>query len=442
MSLDYAAIPDGVVEVCRVLRRARFEAHLVGGSVRDMLLGRPVVDWDVATSARPPDVQRLFRRTVPTGIKHGTVTVHQGDWVVEVTTYRGDGDYADGRRPSQVEFVHTLEEDLQRRDFTINAIALDPIAGVLEDPLGGREDLHRRVIRAVGDPAQRFGEDGLRLMRAVRLAAVLEFRIAEETLRAMPSALGTFRRVSAERTREELLKLLAARVPSVGLRLMEGAGLLEAVLPEVARLAQRSAGAQGAGSLLEHSLAVCDALEPDALLRLGALLHDVGRHETEDEPGYAEVGARSSLEVGRRLRLSRRDAETTAYLVRHHCIAVAGPGDAPLRHWMRRVGGSELGRLFALRRADLAARSGSEASLEALAELERRTFALLSEGPVLAAKDLAVTGEVLMRELGLAPGPALGRLLEELLLRVLDDPQLNEAATLLALARQLVATER
>src|SRR3954451_9207303 len=211
--VDRKLIPDDVLALCRRLREAGHQAHLVGGGVRDLLLGRGPADFDVATSAHPDEVMRLFgqRYAIPTGLQHGTVTVLASEErPVEVTTYRGEGEYLDGRRPSSVHFGATLEEDLARRDFTMNAIAYDPIDDVLADPFAGRADLAARLVRAVGDPVARFREDGLRPMRAVRQAAQLGFTIDPPTAAAIPAALDSFRKVSAERIRDELCKLLAS----------------------------------------------------------------------------------------------------------------------------------------------------------------------------------------------------------------------------------------
>jgi len=231
-------VPPDVLAVCRRLREAGHEAHLVGGGVRDMLLGRTPADFDVATDAVPEAVIDLFGNTfaVPTGLKHGTVTVLTGTAPprpVEVTTFRGEGEYLDGRRPSSVTYVKSLAEDLSRRDFTMNAVAYDPLADTITDPFDGRGDLSRGLIRAVGDPIARFREDGLRPMRAVRQAAQLAFEIDPPTRDAIAPTLDVFRKVSAERIRDELLKLLGAPQPSRGLVLMRDTGLLGEVMPEL-----------------------------------------------------------------------------------------------------------------------------------------------------------------------------------------------------------------
>src|SRR6185312_1925266 len=291
-------VPDDVVELCQKLRDAGFEAWLVGGAVRDLLRGRPAKDFDVATSAQPAEVTRVFgrKRTIPTGEKHGTVTVlteRAGQKEhVEVTTYRGEGAYSDGRRPDDVVFVRTLEEDLKRRDFTMNAIAYDPLAAELADPYGGQRDLEARLIRAVGDPLERFAEDGLRAMRAVRFAAQHEFAIDPATERAIPETIDVFKKVSAERVRDELVKILSSRVPSVGLELMRTTGLLAATIPELLEGVGMHQNKHHKHDVWHHTLAAVDATElsgdPPWLVRFAALLHDVAKPRTaapkEDSP--------------------------------------------------------------------------------------------------------------------------------------------------------------
>ena len=211
---DSSAIPDGVRELCTTLHANGEEAWIVGGCLRDLLLGKTVSDWDVATTATPPRVQKLFRKVIPTGIAHGTVTVRLRGTSYEVTTFRGEGAYTDGRRPDEVFFVGTIEEDLARRDFTVNALAYDPVGDRLVDPFGGLEDLDRGLLRAVGDPHQRFAEDGLRVLRGARFTATLGFDLDPETEKAIGPSLGTFRQVSRERVRDEWLKTMTAERPS------------------------------------------------------------------------------------------------------------------------------------------------------------------------------------------------------------------------------------
>jgi tRNA nucleotidyltransferase (CCA-adding enzyme) len=278
-------IPDDVLSVCRRLRQAGFEAYLVGGCVRDLLVGRSVGDFDVATSARPEEILRVFgaRFSVPTGLQHGTVTVLAGEPArqVEVTTFRGEGAYLDGRHPSVVTFAATLAEDLLRRDFTMNAIAYEPEAGAIIDLHQGQQDIARRLVRTVGDPIQRFSEDGLRPMRAVRQATQLGFEVDASALAAIPATLDAFRKVSAERVRDELLKLLLAPCPSRGIELMRQTVLLAEVLPELLATLGCRQNRFHKHDVYQHSLATLDAVPAEPILRLAALLHDVGKPRTQ-----------------------------------------------------------------------------------------------------------------------------------------------------------------
>jgi tRNA nucleotidyltransferase (CCA-adding enzyme) len=390
-----AVVPAEVREVCRVLIEAGFEAVTVGGAVRDALLGRDAGDWDVASSAKPDEVVALFPRTIPTGIQHGTVTVMVGRGErrigVEVTTFRGEGAYSDARRPDSVTFGVPLDEDLARRDLVVNAIAYDPIAHRLHDPFGGLADIAARRLRAVGDPVARFTEDGLRVMRAVRFAAVLEFALDPATEAAIPIALGSLRKVSQERIQIELAKLLAAPRPSLGLVIAHRTSILSTILPE----------------LTSDPWPWVDAAPLDA--RPAALL--------------ATVDAKLADAALRRLKFSNEDRDRTVKLIR---VALADATDAPAVRRLLAAVGRPLGPLLT---SLWSSRTPPGPHL-----LARD---ILARGDALALGDLALTGNDLMSELGLPPGRALGQLLAALLDRVLDDPALNTRPSLLALATQL-----
>ena len=226
-------VPKDVCSLCRSLKEAGYRGWIVGGCTRDLLLEREVHDWDIATDAHPEQVSRVFRRVIPTGIKHGTVTVLINGVGYEVTTLRGEGTYSDGRHPDSVSFVEDIDDDLARRDFTVNAIAYDPLEDTWTDPFGGRQDLEARIIRAVGEPLERFDEDGLRILRAARFVATLGFELDPATQQAMAERMSKLRCVSYERVRDELLKTLVSDQPSRGLRIMQQTGAFEAVLPEL-----------------------------------------------------------------------------------------------------------------------------------------------------------------------------------------------------------------
>ena len=435
-------IPPDVLAICRRLRDAGHQAHLVGGGVRDMLLGRPPADYDVATDAVPETVIDLFGKTFakPTGLKHGTVTVvtdAKPPRHVEVTTFRGEGAYLDGRRPSSVTYVKSLSDDLGRRDFTMNAVAYDPIADVVTDLFDGRGDLSRGLIRAVGDPVTRFREDGLRPMRAVRQAAQLVFDIDGPTKAAIEPTLDVFRKVSAERIRDELLKMLASPQPSRGLQLMRETGLLGEVIPELLEGVDCTQNRYHKHDVFDHTLHVVDQTEGDPIRRLGALLHDVGkpraRQPREGAPGefsffqHEYVGADMADAICRRLKLANAERERVVGIVKNHMFFYSREWtDGTVRRFVRRVGGHEaLDDLFALRAGDVVGRGFGEDPETELGELRERVASVAAEDAALKVTDLAIGGADVMRILGIPPSREIGEILEKLLERVIDDPSLN-----------------
>jgi tRNA nucleotidyltransferase (CCA-adding enzyme) len=399
-------------------------AHVVGGSVRDALLGIPTGDWDVATDARPERILELF----PGGTyenRFGTVLVDG----VEVTTFRREHRYADHRRPDRVVFSDSLDEDLARRDFTVNAIAWGRAAGSAEtgfvDPHHGRADLRAGVLRAVGDPEARFEEDALRLLRAARIAAATGLRIEPSTLRAMSARAADAAWVSAERVGSEVRRMLAARPPSTGLRILGDTGVLRHVLPELA------------AARLDHALAATDAAAErspgDEGAVLAALLHDVPAG-----PGRARTPLRRALD---RLRVPVREARRLERIVAAwRSGPPAGEGDEDLRRYVRRVGPDVIDAVLRLREAHEVA-SGLDPGTSGLSGLRARIEAQRAAGVALAVGDLAVDGDDLQGALGLGPGPAIGRLLDALLERVIVDPGLNRREALLAEARRVAAAD-
>jgi tRNA nucleotidyltransferase (CCA-adding enzyme) len=452
--VDPALIPEDVLGICRRLREAGHEAHLVGGGVRDMLLDRTPKDFDVATSAHPDVVLGLFgaRYALPTGLQHGTVTVLTGAASphrhVEVTTFRGEGEYLDGRRPSTVHFGATLLEDLARRDLTMNAIAFDPIAGVLTDPFDGRGDLARRLVRAVGDAAERFREDGLRPMRAVRQATQLGFTIDPGTLAAIPRTLQSFRMVSAERVRDELAKLLAAPDPARGVELLRETGLMGEIIPELLEGVGCAQNRFHRYDVWGHTVETLRHAEGELVLKLGALLHDVGkprsRQPKPDAPGeftffrHEQLGAEMAEGIATRLRLSTAERQGVRQLVAHHMFFYAPEWtDGTVRRFVKRVGLEHLPLLLSLREADVAGRGLGEDRAKETRELRRRIAEVASADAALSVKDLALDGKDVMRLAGIPPGRRVGELLEALLERVLDEPARNTREGLAALLREL-----
>ena len=378
----------------------------------------------------------------------------------QVTTFRTDHDYADFRRPHRVEFGTDVQLDLARRDFTVNAIAWGAAAPAparespigrsatpgLLDPFGGVADVEARVLRAVGEPAARFREDALRMVRAVRLAAVLEFTIDPPTFDAIRANAPLAGHVSGERVAAELEKLLAANRPSIGLRLMAESGLLEVLLPELAAQRGIAQNKIPGEDLFGHTLRTVDATPADRpVVRLAALLHDVGKPSTVDDGpfrGHEVVGADIAEAILDRLHYPRAATERVVHLVRSHMFTYEpGWGDAGVRRFIQRTGAGSIDDLFTLRVADNVG-SGLEADADDLTGLRARVSAELEASVVLDRSRLAVHGDDLMAELGLPAGPHLGRVLDDLLERVIADPKLNDRATLLLLAESMLADDR
>jgi tRNA nucleotidyltransferase (CCA-adding enzyme) len=440
-------LPAAVGFVLSRLGDAGLEAALVGGSVRDLVSGITPLDWDVATAAPPEQVASLFPDSAWEN-RFGTVTVRAEGMEVEVTTYRHEGPYLDRRRPQHVRWGSSLREDLARRDFTVNALAWQPTdlaagTGVLIDPHDGIGDLQRHVLRAVGDPTERFSEDALRMVRAVRFSTRLGLELEPRTAAAIREHAAGAAALSGERVRDELLRMLSAappaRPPSEALLLMQQLGLLEVLLPELAALSGVPQAKALAGNALEHSVRTADALPARLpLLRLAGLLHDLGKATTLADGhfiGHEVEGATAAEAVLRRLRLPRADAAHIVRLVRQHMFAYTPEWtDAAVRRFVRRVGVDLLDDLFALRGADNAASGAKEPERGGLDELRSRVQAVVAEG-VLQQGQLAIDGRDLIAELELPRGPLIGELLGRLLEAVLDDPSLNRRDRLLDLAR-------
>jgi poly(A) polymerase/tRNA nucleotidyltransferase (CCA-adding enzyme) len=439
-------IPRVVKDFSSFFAEAGFQCYLVGGAVRDMLLGGLVQDFDIATDALPEDVTRIFRRVIPTGIKHGTVTVLFKGTRFEVTTFRIDQEYRDGRRPDAVLFTPSIEEDLKRRDFTINAIAYDLPHHHLLDPHDGRRDLKAGIIRAIGDPLQRFQEDGLRPIRACRFAAQFRFEIEEDTFAGISRSIDTVKMVSAERIRDELVRLLEAQIPSVGFSLLDSCGLLRFIIPELTACKNVEQGDLHQYDLFHHLLYACDVAPRDNLtVRLAALFHDLGKPETlhtSPDRGvsfhrHEQRSAELAEKILRRLRFSNHLIKRIGHLVGQHMFHYEAQWtDAAVRRFVARVGEQNIPDILSLRRADQLAIVGKYFVSDSLLSLEKRIEEVLAEDRALALKDLAINGDDIIRELQIPGGPKVGIILNALLESVLDDPRQNDRETLLGIARK------
>ena len=449
-SVPAGAIPDAVIALCRQIRDGGHRAWVVGGSLRDVLMERPPGDWDVATSATPEQVRGIFRRVVPTGEKHGTVTVLWRGGSYEVTTLRGEGGYSDGRRPDAVAFIDDIEADLARRDFTVNALAYEPFEDRLIDPAAGLADLAAGVLRTVGRAEDRFREDGLRPLRAARFVATLELALEPATRDAIKTSLDVFARVSAERVRDEWLKTMAARAPSRAFEVMRETGLLGVSCPDLVEQVGCEQNRYHAFDVWTHSLHCLDACPPDPTQRMAGLLHDLGKPRTrERSPAHGDwtfyrhelVGADMADHWLRAFRFANDARERIVHLVRHHLVCYADDwSDAAVRRFVRRIGLPAVEPLLALARADALAKGRPvEDELGGLERLRERIARAVEAGAAFGLKELAVTGGDVMARLAIPPGPAVGKVLEALLQRVLEDPALNEREALLRVVDELGA---
>lgn len=451
-NLDLSVVPKDVFAICDKLRAAGNKSWIVGGCVRDSLLGKTVADWDVATQARPNDLMKIFPRAIPTGLQHGTVTLVLNKHHYEITTLRGETTYSDGRRPDDVHFVDDIVADLARRDFTMNAIAVDPETGAFIDPYGGVNDIDAKIIRAVGKAYERFAEDGLRVLRAARFSATLEFELEAETLAAIEPTLATFRKVSQERVRDEWMKTMKAKKPSRAFEVMRTSGILGVSCPELLEGVGMDQNKWHTYDVWKHGMECMDACVGDPILRIAALLHDVGKprsrefsDKTKDWTFYEHdiIGAEIAEPILTRLRFSNDERARVVHLVRHHLFHYDQWSDALVRRWIKRVGQDRILDLYAINEADVRGKgpfdSSLAGSLAALEALKAHVQKVLAEGAALSTRDLAINGHDLMKEVGVAPGRIIGQVLEALLEQVIADPSLNERAKLLDLARQIVA---
>ncbi|MCM1058085.1 MAG: HD domain-containing protein [Firmicutes bacterium] len=440
-------MPDKAGHILKTIQDAGFEAYVVGGCVRDSLLGKEPHDWDVTTSATPEQVKALFPRTVDTGMKHGTVTVLLGGEGFEVTTYRIDGKYEDGRHPSEVTFTPNLEEDLLRRDFTINAMAYNDEAGVV-DYFGGREDMRIGVIRCVGEPEDRLKEDALRILRAIRFAAQLRYHVDAYTMTAIRKLAPSLSNISAERIQAELVKILLSEHPDY-LRGAYAMGITKVILPELDRAMETPQNhPHHIYNVGEHILRSMKEVEPDKVLRLTMLLHDIGKPNTlkVDKDGithfhgHAKVSAEMAREILHRFKFDNATINMVCRLVLYHDYGNdVDPNARAVRRAVNKVGEDAFPLLFPIKYADLCAQSEymQEQKFERLEKWERLYNEMLERQECVTLKGLAVKGSDLIAA-GMQPGKEIGEVLQKLLALVLDDPSRNTKEKLLAEAEKLM----
>ena len=437
-------LPEKVKYIINRIMEAGHEAYAVGGCIRDSILGRRPDDWDITTSASPEQVKGLFDHTIDTGIQHGTVTVMIGKEGFEVTTYRIDGKYEDGRHPSEVMFTPNLTEDLKRRDFTMNAMAYNDRSGLV-DVFGGIDDIRRKIIRCVGEPKERFKEDALRMMRAVRFSGQLGYEIEANTSKAIKELSHNLIRVSAERIQTELIKLAISPHPE-NLRLAWETGITQVILPEFdVCMATEQNNPHHCYNVGEHILKSMEAIRPEKVLRLAMLFHDIGKPGaiTADEAGihhfygHPALAAQMAKGILRRLKFDNQTIYFVTGLVKYHDYDVK-PASGSVRRAIMKTGEDIFPLLFEVKAADIKAQSTfmREEKEDALKAVYKVYQQVVSEKQCVSLKGLAVTGKDLIEETGMQAGPELGVMLKKLLDFVVEDPSRNEREVLLKAAKE------
>lgn len=443
MNMRKINLPEDVKLIIESLEQAGYEAYAVGGCVRDTLLGKEPNDWDITTNALPEQMKKIFKRTIDTGIQHGTITVLIGKNTYELTTYRIDGEYEDNRHPKQVEYTTSLIEDLKRRDFTINAMAYNDSVGIV-DEFDGVADLENGVIRCVGNARERFSEDALRMMRALRFAAQLGYSIEENTITAIRELCGNLSTISVERINAELTKLLVSPNPGM-LRLAYATGVLSVILPQLAELMEvEQNNPHHCYTIGEHIIHSVEEIEADRVLRYAMLFHDLGKGKTKttDENGidhfhgHPEISAQMANTIMHDLHFDNDTIAKVRILVKNHDRDII-PKDKYVRRAMNDLGEGMLPLLLKVETADFMAQSTykreqKQAVVDELWEVYNR---VVENQDGIYIKDLAISGSDLIA-IGVKPGPVIGKILEELLEEVLDNPECNTREYLLKSAKE------
>lgn len=438
----FIVLPKNVKIILDTLKNSGFEAYVVGGSVRDSKIGTSLPkDYDITTNALPEEVIKLFDKTLPTGLKHGTVTVMLSGDSYEVTTYRIDGEYLDNRRPSGVTFVSNLKEDLARRDFTINALAFNEQDGLI-DYFSGIKDLKNKIIRAVGEPNKRFQEDALRMLRAIRFSAKLNFDIEKKTMMAIKLNYKLIVNISYERIRDELCKMLISNNTTKALKLLEETRLLEIILPELQlEVGFNQRNPHHDKDIFNHTLAVVEKCPPRLNLRVAALLHDIAKPScfTLGEDGIGHFyghdkrGVILTHQILTRLRFDNQSINEISILVREHMNVLTKPTDSSVKRLINRVGEDLIDDLFALQRSDALGSLLPEKRIKEINKVEEKSNDILQSKVPLSIKELSVNGGDLIKEFSIKQGGEIGNMLRFLLDKVLENPELNNKEKLFSI---------
>lgn len=439
-------LPSEIKIIFKVLNDNGFTGYIVGGCVRDIILGKEPSDWDICTDAKPEAMMKIFNKytIVPTGIKHGTLTLIVNDKSFEITTFRNDKDYIDNRRPSEVEFTSSIYEDLKRRDFTINALAYNEVDGLI-DCFDGLQDLNNNIVRSVGNPNERFNEDALRIIRGVRFSAQLGFSIDNDTALAMTNNKNLLNNISKERIREEFLKILLTEEPSNGINRLVSLELMEYIIPELLEtISFEQKNPNHDKDVFNHIMAVLDNTEKDIVLRLAALLHDIGKPQcfTVDENGkghfygHHKKSAEMAETILERLKFDNKTIFTVKLLVKEHMSRYEFLREKSIKKFINKVGAENLDRLFKLQIADIKG-SMPPHDFSNIDFLRNECERVIKQKEPMTVKDLAINGHQIMK-LGIAQGKEVGDILNYLLEIVLENPETNNEESLIKLVEEKI----
>ncbi|MGL4571570.1 MAG: CCA tRNA nucleotidyltransferase [Clostridium sp.] len=432
-------IPSNVKYIIDTFYNNNYEAFMVGGCIRDALLNKLPKDYDIATSAKPEITESLFNKTIPTGIKHGTITVLIDNEPFEVTTYRTEGEYKDNRHPLAVNFVSDIKEDLSRRDFTINAFAYNSKEG-LKDYFGGLDDLNNKIIRSVGNANKRFNEDALRMLRAIRFSAQLDFTIEEKTLDAIKDNKDLIKNISAERIRDELCKILISNNARKGLNLLKECGLIQIIIPEIVpSIGFNQRNMHHYEDVFNHTLSVVEKCPNDLNVRLAALLHDIGKPKAffiDDNGsgrffGHNNISDKMARVILNRLRFDNKSIKIVCTLVKEHMNVLDNASNIALKRLVNRVSKENIYSLLSLQESDVLSLSDPNVAIHKIHDMKNKIDIILNSNTPLSVKDLAVDGGTLIRELQLKPGKIVGDILSHLLEIVLKNPEINNYDSLI-----------
>ncbi len=431
-----------VKEILKKFENNNFKAYVVGGAVRDYYLGLEINDYDIATNAKPDEVIKIFDKVIPTGIKYGTVTLVYNDKNYEITTFRKDFKYINNRKPEKVVFSNSIEEDIQRRDFTINSLYCD-IDGKVHDLYNGIEDIKSKVIKTIGEPDERFGEDALRMIRAIRFMSTLNFEIEKKTKKSIENHYSNIKNVSPERIRIEFDQIILSKRPGKGIRILVETNIMRCIIPEIYdTVGFEQHNKYHDKDVYEHTISVLENIESKLELRLAALLHDISKPETftldeEDEghfKGHHIKSAEKSVEILKRLRYDNKTIENVRVLIRYHYLKDISIKEKGIKRFIRNVGKERLEDIFKLNIADIKGKSDI-AGMDKINNLKEKTRLILDKKEPLNKKDLNITGEDI-KKLGIKEGKLIGDILDLLLDKVLENSNLNHKKTLINLSKK------